>query len=688
MTILQKIESDDPTTKYLFHLAICGEVIYTIEKLDVQSESCTTNEKFTNTLNKNNLSSIKLILEKRLQKLCKCDHLYENDGTRKGSKIDFIEQLLVGKQTGMYEYPVSTTTEELLKEINGEGPSVDKSEYSRPQELYAKLRLMLLQALEQSPDLVIDKSKGIDDNLYPYLVAYFNELKSESEFSSLYESGIKYFGSSLSSPSVLLEKLLDSFIKVLNSHLEILTAGFGTKKHNQRETLDSLRELGNNLMANLAYAQAIKVYTQALEIKPVLSDVDFPQLYTNRAIAFIGLNCVPEAISDLNAALVLDRVFTPAWTQLGYCHLYMGNSLVALESYVTALKTAVGEILPEGFPQEELVIEHCKETKKQSLLPQFVKRLSSAIALTEKRAYQQHMSDQTIRKQLSDVRRILAHLRALGPDLDRDDFTYIPVYRDSSLRDVSMRANTQRPNILTPEVTQNLLARNGMETSVITPVETFRRREDTRQSNGTGTPSDDEPEGPFEFDFNRAMPNAVSFAELFRPGSRATPGTNTTRNAETDRNTEFNRSSVTSNERTLQESSGQGGSRPTTQIVDEGPNRRIVVETNAAGTGASVGATIANAISQAFSGNANDGGNGGPVPMIGQIIMDHLQQSFPDSRLRMVNENGTVQPLGNTQTRNTSNNNNTSQTRGNNSANTSNPSTDNDVEMGDVPDLD
>lgn len=68
--------------------------------------------------------------------------------------------------------------------------------------------------------------------------------------------------------------------------------------------------------------------------------------------------------------------------------------------------------------------------------------------------------------------------------------------------------------------------------------------------------------------------------------------------------------------------------------------------------------------------------------------MDHLQQSFPDSRLRMVNENGTVQPLGNTQTRNTSNNNNTSQTRGNNSANTSNPSTDNDVEMGDVPDLD
>lgn len=673
-----RIEIHDSSAKYFFNLAICGEITHVINKLDMQSNSLSEDEKVTTTLTKNNLLSLKLLLGNKLKDLYTSECPYEVDGTAKFSKLELTEQLLVGKQAGNNEFPIATSTEDLLKVVSGEKESLGKFTESKPRGLYTKLRLMLLQALQLDPTLLVDQQKDIDDNLYPYLAAYCKEIGLGSKFTMVYDFCISYFDPCQFSQSISLEKLLSIFIRVLNSHLEILEVDVELRGEEQKATLDSMRELGNNLMANLAYAQAIKAYTQALEIKPLVSDADFPQLYTNRAIAFIGLNCVPEAITDLNMALVLNRVFTPAWTQLGYCHLYMGNSLVALKSYVAALKSAVGEILPDRFPEDETLIEKYKEIKKQTLLPQFVKRLTSAIALTEKRAYQQHLSDQEIRRQLSDVRRILAHLRALGPDSDRDDFTYIPVYRDSSLRDVSMRANNQRPNILTPEVTQNLLARNGMEASVITPIEPFRRRGDTRQ--GNGTPRENESGATFEFELGREMPNAVSLAEIFRSTSRNAPNATTTRNSETERNTEINRSSGTSD---ATRSEGDE-SRPSTQSGNEVPNRRVTVETNAPPTGGpNLGATIANVISQAFTGNDNDGGNGG-ASGIARFFLDQMQHA--DGILRVVNDNGRVSVnnvLVNTQANNTN-----SQPRDSNGTTSTNPSTDNDVEMGDVPDLD
>ncbi|RCK58178.1 hypothetical protein Cantr_06993 [Candida viswanathii] len=680
-----KIQIDDPSAKYFFHLAICAEIRYAIERLNSQSLSLDPDETLSTSLAKNNLDSLRIIVDTKLPELYANDCPYEADGTRKYSKIDITGQLLVGKKLAAGGTLASPSTEELLRTVNGGADTIDKFVLPIPEGIYAKLHLILLQALQQEPELITDSSKDLDTNVFVYLAAYFKEMVVSKASTSTLDYATNYFDPSEQASSVSLYKLLSAFIRVLNSHLEILAVSYSSNKEEQATRLNSLRELGNNLMANLAYAQAIKVYTEALETKPILSDIDFPQLYTNRAIAFIGLNCVPEAINDLNAALVLDRVFTPAWTQLGYCHLYMGNSLVALECYVTALKSAVGEILPPRFPQDERLIELYKGTKKQTLLPQFVKRLSSAIALTEKRAYQQHMSDLKIRKQLSDVRRILAHLRALGPDSDRDDFTYIPVYRDSALRDVSMRANSQRPNILTPEVTQNLLARSGMEAS---PVETFRRRSDVRQN--MGPPSDEEGESSFEINFNRAMPNPVNFAEIFRSRSRTGPnnnaGNNTaSRTSETERNTEINRSRGTSETRRAEGAEAQTGPA-TTQPGGDGTNRRIVVETTTTTPGAGIGATIANVISQAFAGNDNDRGEGGPGANIAQIILDQMQHAVPDGILRVVNDNGRVSVNNVPVNAQTANNN--TQSRGSNSNNSTNPSTDNDIEMGDVPDLD
>lgn len=92
-------------------------------------------------------------------------------------------------------------------------------------------------------------------------------------------------------------------------------------------------------------------------LAPPFTYADESQIYTNRAIAFIGLNCVPEAIDDLNTAIFLDRAFTPAWTQLGYCHLYMGNGLLALECYNIALKSSIGEVLPNNFPKSGAIVD-------------------------------------------------------------------------------------------------------------------------------------------------------------------------------------------------------------------------------------------------------------------------------------------------------------------------------------------
>ncbi|ODV78891.1 uncharacterized protein CANTADRAFT_21684 [Suhomyces tanzawaensis NRRL Y-17324] len=233
-----------------------------------------------------------------------------------------------------------------------------------------------------------------------------------------------------------------------------------------QHTVHKLREQGNNLMSSQAHPQAIQIYTEAIGLCDHGSAATLSQLYTNRAIAYIALNCFREAICDLNRALLHERSFTPAWTQLGYCHLYMGSSLTALQSYLIALKCLAGEVLPQHFDPHASIDEY-KATKIRAILPQFVQRLCQSISLTEKRAYQQGEPLGTIRGIVSDVRRILAVLRSHALEADMEYFTFYPNIRDTMFRTISERMNRTNPGILTPEVTQNMLASTGTETIAI-----------------------------------------------------------------------------------------------------------------------------------------------------------------------------------------------------------------------------
>lgn len=309
----------------------------------------------------------------------------------------------------------------------------------------------------------------------------------------------------LTEPVISKIKLITFFLnpdKITNLNLDLLYIYF--KKHfafhlnlinyknfetkNSKNAVDKLREFGNNLMMNQAYAQSIQVYTEALSLCGSILINNIPQLLNNRAIAYIGLNCFPEAINELNKAVQLDRCFVPAWTQLGYCYLYMGSSLIALKSYLIALKSLVGEVLPKNFPfNNKSFLNSYKSFKMKTILPQFVQRICQSIALTEKRAYQQNESSSEIRTVINDVRRILVILRSDCPESDRNFYTYVPHIRNSMLRSISERANRSRPNILTHDVAQYMLTSNGIETMTVTnrPRNLFDRieRNNTNLSN-------------------------------------------------------------------------------------------------------------------------------------------------------------------------------------------------------------
>lgn len=286
-----------------------------------------------------------------------------------------------------------------------------------------------------------------------------------------------------SSVLIKADKLFNIFKILLESQLQVgdITAGQETTV---KLSVYMLRELGNNLMENSSFPQAIKVYSEAIYTCDYTCSNNIPQLFTNRAIAFIGLNCFSEATLDLNMAVRYDRSFTPAWAQLGYCHLYQGSGFLALKCYFTALRTMAGEIYPENFPENKELKEDYTLNKMKSIMPQFVQRLVQSIILTEKRAEQQRESTQAIQEITTKVRAILARLRSV---VDASSLPYLLYSHENeaeNVRATAARANRARPNILTPDVAQDLMASANMEASAVTvpPAISVRSRA-TRQNN-------------------------------------------------------------------------------------------------------------------------------------------------------------------------------------------------------------
>lgn len=408
-----------------------------------------------------------------------------------------LDKLLLGPDIDLYDYSQDLSTDDIIRKVETADVNANVSfiSESREKQLSKRLYLILQQVIDLNEDRVKLGNLNSFDTLSVYSLSFISQaisqLPNSTKLLTLVTEKINKVGNLLN-PEALnanIDTIYPIFKKILISHINLLNNDLENDSSNL--LVCKLREQGNNLMSNLAFAQAIQIYTQAFDLSSIKAISQMPQILTNRAIAYIGLNCFPEAILDLNQAVNCDWQFTPAWTQLGYCQLYMGHSLTALKSYLLALKTSVGEVGHKKMSRAEH--EEYKKLKIKTVLPQFVQRLCLAIALTERRAYQQNEPEQEIRHVISEVRRILAYLRAEAQTEDeRQYFTYLPQLREPSLISRSERANRLRPNILTQDVSQNMLASNGMESVTITASPFERRVNDTARettSNTNNTPA-------------------------------------------------------------------------------------------------------------------------------------------------------------------------------------------------------
>lgn len=415
-----------------------------------------------------------------------------------------FEPILLGPKFQEHDVTVKLKTKDIIDRIEKsihEGKNSELYIAEREDELCKKFAYLLQSTISISDGTL---PQEFEESSTPrkllkiaesYLRGIVENLSTILELSqaTLYkiETTINELSNTTGDSLLSLPKIYENYKNTLNVHMLLLDSRKIEASHNLN-LVYMLREQGNNLMSNQSYALSIQKYTNALDLCSISSAFNIPQLLTNRSIAYIGLNCFPEAITDLNNAVNIDRTFTPAWTQLGYCHLYMGTSLVALKCYLMSLRSAVGYLLPENLVKmgDNMAIKEYRDNKTRSILPQFVQRIVQAIILTEKRAYQQREPSQDIRATVSNVRSILAKLRALADQDDMHYFAYTSDSEDESFRSTVQRANRARPDILNQDVAQNILASNGIETSTITlpttPITSLERVGSDNGANGDG----------------------------------------------------------------------------------------------------------------------------------------------------------------------------------------------------------
>lgn len=368
-------------------------------------------------------------------------------------------------------------------------------------QLRRKLYLILANATKVVVGPTVEDSKvflSISYVLGEYLAKIAASLSEQLDIGALamlIDAIVAHFRQETSAPTCDFQTVFNVFKAMLASQLEVSGANVDEQEATV-ELVRRLREQGNNLMHITSYPQAIKVYTEAISLCDWTCSNNIPQLYTNRAVAFIGVNCFPEAVSDLNSALRYDRTFSPAWSQLGYCQLNLGSGFLALQCFHTALRTVAGEIYPENFPEDHELRTKYTENKIKTVVPQFVQKLVQSIILSEKRANQQLHSTESLREITARTRAILARLRAAAAPEDMNYFAYALENAFETFRSAASRANRSRPSILTPDIAQDIMAGSNMEATAVTilsPISFPAPSLNSRRSNNAATGANNPP---------------------------------------------------------------------------------------------------------------------------------------------------------------------------------------------------
>uniref|UniRef100_A0A9J8DAL3 protein-serine/threonine phosphatase n=1 Tax=Cyprinus carpio carpio TaxID=630221 RepID=A0A9J8DAL3_CYPCA len=111
---------------------------------------------------------------------------------------------------------------------------------------------------------------------------------------------------------------------------------YGSEKmaeEEQNASAEKLKEKANNYFKDKDYENAIKYYTEALELNP--SNAIY---YSNRSLAYLRTECYGYALVDATRALELDKNYIKGYYRRATSNMALGKFKAALKDYETVVR--------------------------------------------------------------------------------------------------------------------------------------------------------------------------------------------------------------------------------------------------------------------------------------------------------------------------------------------------------------
>nr|CAG4640747.1 EOG090X03S1 [Eulimnadia texana] len=96
---------------------------------------------------------------------------------------------------------------------------------------------------------------------------------------------------------------------------------------------DKLKEEANEFFKNQHYAEAIELYSKAIDINP-----NSAVLYANRSFAYLRTECFGYALEDASKSITLDKTYVKAYYRRAAAYMALGKSKLALRDYEAVTK--------------------------------------------------------------------------------------------------------------------------------------------------------------------------------------------------------------------------------------------------------------------------------------------------------------------------------------------------------------
>lgn len=189
------------------------------------------------------------------------------DGFHNNSSISTIDHVFSSQHVGEFSFPRLSTIDLVDWTSLGEDfhTLLSTTKYTNN-----RIFEILLQSIGEISNQQI-RVEGLTKELLLYALQYAKQCKTRVQGKeSFFDASLRTLEKA-GGGHVPYQEFLEVFKSKLVSTLNILAPGFNDAKQSTENLLNELRERGNNLMSFQCFAQAIKVYTEALLLAPPFS---------------------------------------------------------------------------------------------------------------------------------------------------------------------------------------------------------------------------------------------------------------------------------------------------------------------------------------------------------------------------------------------------------------------------------